>query len=69
MISSLLLQLNVVDQKGNCPSHAYLTPTHIVGGAFAVPDSTVANLPSAQFNHFDSRCDDECDFIFKKKDC
>ena len=47
-------ELYGVDQKGNSPCHAYLTPTHVDGGACAVPDSTVANLSSAPFNHFDA---------------
>ena len=54
-------ELYDVDQKGHCPWHAYLTPSRVDGGACAVPDSTVANLSSAQFNHFDTICDEECE--------
>ena len=60
-------ELYGVDQKGNCHWHAYLTPTHVDGGACAVPYSTVANLSSAPFNHFDTRCDEENENFFKKK--
>ena len=60
-------ELYGVDQKGNCPWHVYLTPTHVDGGACAVPNSTVANLSLAPFNHFDTRCDEECEYFFKKK--
>ena len=60
-------QLYGVDQKGKCPWHAYLTPTHVNGGACALPDSTVANLSSAQFNNLDSKCDEECEYFFKMK--
>ena len=55
------------NQRGNCPRHAYLTPAHVKGGACAVLDSTVANLSSAQFNHLDTTCDDECQYFFKNK--
>ena len=37
------------------------------GGARSVPDSTVANLSLTQFNHFDTKCDEECQYFFKKK--
>ena len=60
-------ELYGVDQKGSCPWHAYLTPDCVTGGARAVPDSTVANLSSAQFNHFDTKCDEECEYFFKKR--
>ena len=56
-----------VDQRGSCPWHAYLTPDCVTGGARAVPDSTVANLSSAQFNHFDTKSDEECEYFFRKK--
>ena len=59
-------ELYDVDQKGYCPWHAYLTPTHVNGGACAVPDSTVADLSSAQFNHFDTRCDDRCEYFIRE---
>ena len=57
-------ELYGVNQKGNCPWHAYLTPSCADGGACAVPDSTVANLSSGQFNHFDTKCDEECEYFF-----
>ena len=60
-------ELYGVNQKGSCPLHAYLTPGCVGGGAHAVPDSTVANLYSAQFNHFDSKCDEECEYFFRKR--
>ena len=37
------------------------------GGAYSIPDSTVVNLSSAQLNHFDTKCDEECEYFFKKK--
>ena len=60
-------ELYGVDQKGNCPWHAYLSLSQVDGGACAPPDSTAANLSSAQFNHFDTKCDEECEYFFKKK--
>ena len=48
-------ELYSVDQKGNCPWYAYLTPTNVDCGGCAVPDSTFANLSSTQFNHFNTR--------------
>ena len=58
-------ELYGVNQKGDCPWHAYLTPTHVDGGACAVPDSTVADLSSAQFNHSETRCADIFEYFFR----
>ena len=43
------------------------TPSCVDGGACAVPDSSVANLSLVKFNHFDTKCDAECEYFFKKK--
>ena len=60
-------ELYSVDQKSKCTWHAKLTPNNVDGGAYALPESTVANLSSSHINRFDAKYDEECEYFFNKK--
>ena len=54
------------DQQSTCPWHAY-NMLDSDQSASTMPDSSVSSLSSTPYNYYDTRCDDECSYMYKKK--